>query len=276
MAANLPPEYYIAEQEYQGAKTREEKVKCLEKMLSAIPQHKASQTVRGEIRRKISLLNKEIAAEARKKKGSRKKGIKKEGAAQICLIGLPNAGKSYILNNLCNKKIPSTETPFETGNPEVGMLDVFGVKVQLIEIPSIYPGFYSKSGESRGLMLNCDFLCFVVKNQNDLDFIKSEIGTNKKFVIVSSKDLEVFKKKIWENIEVIRVYTKEPGKQPEKNPVALKHGAKVEDVGQEIHKEFIKRFRYAKVYRKHDKVKERRVGLNFVLEDGDIVEFHVS
>ena len=276
MAANLPPEYYSAEQEYQGAKSREEKIKCLEKMLSAIPQHKASQKVRGEVRRKISILKKEVELEARKKKGSRRKGIKKEGAAQVCLIGLPNSGKSYILNKICNKKIASTEIPFETGSPEVGMLDVFGVKVQLIEIPSIYPGFYSKNGEARGLILGCDFLCFIVKSQSDLDFIKSEIGTNKKFIIASSKDLEVFRKKIWDNIDVIRVYTKEPGKQPEKNPVALKHGSKVEDVGDEIHKEFIKRFKYAKVYRKHDKVKERKVGLNFILKDGDIVEFHVN
>ncbi len=276
MPANLPIEYYKLEEEYSATKSKQGKIKILEKMLSVIPQHKASQKVRGEIRRKISILKKELQLEARKKRGARKRGIKKEGAAQVCLIGLPNSGKSYILNKLCNKDIPSTELPFETNKPEVGMLDIDGVQIQLIELPSIYPGFYEKRGEERNLILTCDLLCFLINSEKDLDFIKSEIGTEKQFVIANSKDLDSLKKKIWEKLNLIKVYTKEPGKKPEKRPVALKCGSTIEDVGKEIHKDFVKRFKFAKVYRKHAKVKERRVGLNFVLEDGDIVEFHIK
>ena len=274
MPANLPIEYYKLEEEYGGAKSREEKIKILEQMLAVIPKHKGTQKVIGEVRLKISKLKKEIEREARKKKGSRRKGIKKEGAAQVCLVGLPNSGKSYILNKLCNKNIPSTDIPFETSSPEVGMLDIDGVKIQLIEIPSVYPGFYEKRGEERGLLLNCDLICFLINKEEDLKFLKSEISLKKEHVVANSKDLEDFKKKIWKKLGLIKVYTKEPGKKPADNPMALKKGATVADAAEEIHKDFVKKLKFAKIFRKKDKVKERRVGLNFVLKDGDIIEFH--
>ncbi len=276
MPANLPIEYYKLEEEYGGTTRREDKLKLLEKMLSVIPKHKGTQKVIGEIRLKISRLKKEAEREAKRKKGSRRKGIKKEGAAQVCLIGLPNSGKSYILNKLCNKNIASTDLPFETASPEVGMLDIDGVQIQLIEIPSVYPGFYKKRGEERGLISNSDLACILISTDKDLEFIKKEVPLHVDYIVANSKNLKKLKEDIWKKLKMIKVYTKEPGKPPEKRPVALKKGSTIEKVGKTIHKDFIKKFKYAKVFRKKAKVKERKVGLNFVLEDGDIVEFHTS
>ena len=275
MPANLPIEYYKLEEEYSSTKTREGKIKILEQMLSVIPSHKASQKVRGEIRRKISILKKEIDKEALKKRGGKRRGIKKEGAAQVCLLGKPNSGKSYILNKLCNKNLKSTSIPFETASPEIGMLDIDGVQVQLIEIPSVYEGFYENSGELRSLIYTCDLICFVIKNEEDLKFLKKEIGLEKKYVTINTEEIELLKNKIWNKLNLIKVYTKEPGKKPEKRPVALKENSTVEDVGEKIHKDFVDKFRFAKVYRKDAKVKEKRVGLKYKLMDSDIVEFHI-
>jgi ribosome-interacting GTPase 1 len=169
MPANLTPEYYAAEEEYRNSMTGEERLRALAKMLSVIPKNKATQTVIGEIRRKMSILKKEMALEARKKRAFAKKGFKKEGAAQVCLVGPPNTGKSYILNKLCNKKIKSTELPFETTEPEVGMMDYDGVQIQLVEIPSTYPGFYEKRGDLQGIIHTCDLVCFVVNSDEELD-----------------------------------------------------------------------------------------------------------
>lgn len=274
MAANLPLEYYKLEDEYTAAKSKQEKIRILEEMLSVIPQHKASQKVRGEIRRKISLLKKEIDVEARKKKGAGKKGIRKEGAAQVVMLGLPNSGKSFILNKLCNKNIASTELPFETKNPEVGMMDYKGVLIQLVEIPSLMPNFYEKQGESKGIIFTADALCFVIKSEKDLELIKKEIDiSNKPIVILKSSESHI-PEKIWNSLKLIKIYTKTPGKAPEKRPVSLKKGATVKDVADEIHRDFIDKFKYAKVIRNKSRIKERQVGLKFVLEDEDIVEFH--
>lgn len=276
MPANLPPEYYKLEDEYSATKSREGRIKILEKMLSVIPSHKASQKVRGEIRRKISILKKEIDKEALKKRGSRRKGIKKEGAAQVCLLGKPNSGKSYILNKLCNKNLKSTSIPFETKTPEVAMLDIDGIQIQLIEIPSVYEGFYEKCGEFRSLIYTCDLICFVIKNDDDLNFLKSEIGLDKQYISIKSKDFEFMKQKIWNKLNLIKVYTKEPGKDVEKTPIAMKENATVGDIGEKIHKDFIDKFKFAKIYRKEAKVQERRVGLKFNLKNNDVVEFHTK
>jgi len=277
MAANLPPEYYGLEEDYSGAKSREEKIRILEKMLTVIPKHKCSQTVIGEIRRKMSLIKKESVLEAKKKKAFAKKGFKKEGAAQVCLVGQPNAGKSYILNKLCNTNLKSTELPFETTEPVLGMMSYEGVQIQLVEVPSVYTGFYEKEGEYRGILKTCDLICFVIKNDEDLEFVRKEIDTHdKKFIVCSSSDLDIFKRRIWEALGLIKVYTKEPGKKHGDRPVALKKGATIEKLGNIIHNDFIKKFRYAKVIRPNDKVKELRAGLSFVLKDNDIVEFRIT
>jgi len=277
MAANLPVEYYTLQDDYSEAKSKEEKVRILEAMLGVIPKHKCSQKVIGEIRRKISLLKKEMVIDAKKKKGTAaRQAIKKEGAAQVVLLGPPNVGKSYLLNRLCNTKLASTELPFETKKAEVGMLNYKNVLIQMIEIPSIYPGFYEKKGEFRGIIFTADALCFVIRNDEDLKLIKSEIDIgNRQYIIVKSTD-ENIPERIWNMLGLIKVYTKVPGKPPEKRPVALKKGATVEHLGNEIHKHFVDRLKYAKIIRSKATVKERHGGLNFVLEDEDIVEFHVS
>ena len=277
MVANLPVEYYLAETEYQNAKSAEEKIRCLEKMLSNIPQHKASQTVRGEIRRRISTLKKDMESEKKRKKGSTKKGIKKEGAAQICLVGYPNTGKSYIMNKLCNTQLASTNLPYETANLEVGMADIEQVKVQMIEVPSAFEGFYEKRGDIRSIVNTCDVICVIYNKEEEISIILKQIDTaGKKIVTAKSTDIDKMKISIWNLMGKIRVFTKQPGKSPEKNPVALDSDATIMDLGKVIHKDFLSKFKYARVIRPHDKIKELKAGLNFRLKDKDIVEFRTS
>ncbi|MCW1309746.1 MAG: GTPase, partial [Candidatus Nanoarchaeia archaeon] len=114
MPANLPPEYYKAEKEYKKIKGTKEKIEFLKKMISLIPLHKGSEKHVAQLKQRLSKLREKLEREEEQKKiVSRKSfGIKKEGAAQVCLVGLPNTGKSFILNKYCNKKIESSEKPF--------------------------------------------------------------------------------------------------------------------------------------------------------------------
>lgn len=82
------------------------------------------------------------------------------------------------------------------------------------------------------------------------------------------------KRKMFEYLDKIRVYTKPPGKEPEfSEPVILKKNDKVEDAAIEIHKDFAEKLRYAKLWRKN--IKGMMVKRDFILEDGDIIEFHL-
>lgn len=85
---------------------------------------------------------------------------------------------------------------------------------------------------------------------------------------------EEIKRKMFEYLDIIRVYTKPPGKEPEFSiPVILKKNEKVEDAAIEIHKDFAEKLRYAKLWRKD--IKGMMVKRDFILEDGDIIEFHL-
>ncbi|MCD6263140.1 TGS domain-containing protein, partial [Candidatus Bathyarchaeota archaeon] len=73
---------------------------------------------------------------------------------------------------------------------------------------------------------------------------------------------------------IIRVYTKEVGEAPSKVPLVLREGATVEDLAKMIHSDFLKNFKYARLWGPSAKFPGERVGLNRSLQDGDIVEIH--
>ena len=266
MPANLPVEYFKLEREYWKVNNKKEKIKILKQMLGVIPKHKGTERIIGEIRRRISKLKEEIKSEEKRKKSiGRKVGIKKEGAGQVVLVGYPNSGKSYLMNKLCNMELKSTNIPFETKRPEVGMMDYKGIKIQLIEIPSYYDGFEEKKKMLMGIIKNADMVVFL--NDGIADKMKT-----KKFIVINSKqELDSIKEKIWRGLNKIIVYTKEPNKK-RYEPIAMKPNSTIKDLGKQIHKDFVNKFKYARVI--HKKV-VKRVGLNYKLEDGDIVEFHL-
>jgi hypothetical protein len=82
-------------------------------------------------------------------------------------------------------------------------------------------------------------------------------------------------KALLESLQVIRVYTKEPGSREDTgHPFVLKSGATINDLAKNIHKEFVQNFLFAMVWAKRLPFSPKKVGLNFVLGDGDIVEIH--
>ena len=82
---------------------------------------------------------------------------------------------------------------------------------------------------------------------------------------------------IFNTLGVIRIYTKEPNKRdPSEKPFTLKRGATLQDLAKSIHGEFIDNFAYARVWAKRLVFSPQKVGLTFVLDDGDIVEIHTK
>ena len=78
---------------------------------------------------------------------------------------------------------------------------------------------------------------------------------------------------LYEHLDILRVYTKIPGKKREMKPIVLPEGSVVEDAAMKVHKElFVERFRTAVIIRDNDKIKRRQVGLNYPLKDGDILQ----
>jgi ribosome-interacting GTPase 1 len=86
-------------------------------------------------------------------------------------------------------------------------------------------------------------------------------------------DLEFLKEKVYNSLNLIRIYTKPPGKNADFNvPVVLPYKSTVLDAAYDIHKDFADKMKYSKLWR-GDK-NPRQVGPEEILMEGDVVEFH--
>ena len=135
MPANLPPQYFEAEKKFRLAKNPADKIVALEEMLAIMPKHKGTDHLRADLRRKIARLTQISEKKAATQRASML--IDKEGAAQIVVIGLPNAGKSQLVSSLTNASPTVAEYPFTTKNATPGMMEFENIQIQLIDTPPL-------------------------------------------------------------------------------------------------------------------------------------------
>lgn len=347
MPINPGLEYQKAERKHHEARTIAEKIKALEEMLRTCPKHKGSEGLQQEIKTKLSKLR--ALQEKQKTTGARYQvSVKKEGAAQIVIIGVPNSGKSTLLAKLTNAKPEIAPYPFTTKLPEVGIMDHEGVKLQVVEIPAVAEGFSASDlGPTLlGIVRQAELTIIIANNNSELKLVRNELANSNiitdkerpkirvtksstgglmfvgeikanmadvkkvlrnhgihnatvefqekvtlkdleevltegiayvKAIVVSTKNkLEDIKKKIWKNLGLIKVYTKQPGKKKDYPPIALEKGSTVRDLALRVHKDFLKKFKFARVWGTSVKFQGAQAGLNLILHDEDVVEFHTK
>ena len=79
---------------------------------------------------------------------------------------------------------------------------------------------------------------------------------------------------LFSNLGVVRVYTKAPGKPPDKDrPFTLRRGQTVEDVARLVHKDVARALRYARVWGMSG-FDGQQVGREHAVVDGDVIELH--
>jgi len=144
MPANLTPEYFRAERKYRAASTSEEKMTYLREMLAVMPKHKGTDKLQADLRAKISKLNKQMQKKSSTRRAEPIYQVEKEGAGQLVLVGMPNAGKSRIISELTNADSRVSDYPFATMNPVIGMMDFADIKIQMVDTPSVSPEFSAK------------------------------------------------------------------------------------------------------------------------------------
>jgi small GTP-binding protein len=92
---------------------------------------------------------------------------------------------------------------------------------------------------------------------------------------LTGRNLEQLKQMVFERLNVIRVYSKPPGKEPNYNaPFIMKKGGTVEDFAGRVHKDFLDQLKAARVWGSgvHD---GQTVSRDHVLHDGDVVELRI-
>jgi ribosome-interacting GTPase 1 len=270
MPVNAPVEYYKAEEKFKNAKGREDKIAALEEMIRLLPKHHGSENAHAMLKSRLAKLRKEG-----EKKGAKQAGIKKEGEAQVCLIGFTNSGKSWLLSKLTSAKPQISSHPYTTTRPEKGMVDYRGIKVQLIEIPATFDPVYMSIART------AEALVLVVRDDNERIRLEEMLRDNfiRTQVVVANplkEKPEIIKEKIWSVLNMIVVYTKSRSRKAAE-PMALPRDGTLMQFAGKVHKDFVKNFRFARIERgEAGKKRIIQAGLNYRLEDGDIVEIHAK
>ena len=108
--------------------------------------------------------------------------------------------------------------------------------------------------------------------------VKKELNAD---IVVSAHDgigIEGLKEFIFQKLDFMRIYMKEPRKEADmKEPMIIQQGSTLKDVCSKTHKDFIKKFRFARVWGKSAKHPGQRLAnLKHKLMDRDIVELHLD
>ena len=102
--------------------------------------------------------------------------------------------------------------------------------------------------------------------------------TNADLAISASNSLgiEKVKQMIFEKLNLIRLWLKEPGKEADMEiPLIVFKKSTIKDVCNKLHKDFVKKFKFARVWGKSSKFPGQKLMLHHVLKDNDILELHM-
>jgi small GTP-binding protein len=236
--------------------------------------------------------------------------VRREGAAQIALVGPPNVGKSSILQALSDIQIKTGDYAFTTLRPIPALTRLGGVLVQLVEIPGLIGGANDDRGGGRallGVLRGADGIVYCGRagaDPSELRTVLDEVAaagievpsilavtradegpadavtslaaafpesTVLRVSVLDDASLEDLRVAMWGLTGLIRVYLRADGEVADE-PLALEPGATIVDVADGIHHELGARCTGARVWGPSARFDGQRVGRDHAVLDGDSVE----
>lgn len=233
--------------------------------------------------------------------------VKKEGSAQIMVVGAPNIGKSSLLKKLSDVQIKVADYAFTTLRPIPTIIKYAGVEVQLVEIPGLIKGASEDIGGGKrllGQIRNCDGILVmhdINRDISEIDIIMEELQKSdivKPVIIAVNKcdtgcteekmkkireqhpiiaipisvkrglNLDLLKQELWNLTGLMKVYTKDS-----EEPIAVSKFSTVRELAEKIHRDFALKCKSARVTGKSTKFPRQQVSMDHALEDSDVVEF---
>ncbi|OGP74181.1 MAG: hypothetical protein A2V86_13690 [Deltaproteobacteria bacterium RBG_16_49_23] len=328
MPANLTPQYLEAEAKFKQAKSVPEKISALEVMMAVIPKHKGTEKLRGQLKSRMAKLKEELQKRPAVSRAEQAYNIKREGAAQVVLLGLPNSGKSSLFTRLTHAPSEVADYPFTTQKPIPGMMKFENFQIQLVDTPPIQidriePGFPNLIRNANAVLIVLDLTedpvfqmevlleelnrmkigignreqahpleegwvfkkAFLLGNKADLRnamegfrALESRFKGQLMVLPVSAKgemNFEEMKKEVYHRLDILRVYTKIPGKEPDlTEPVILRKGSTIDDVALSVHKDFAAKLKYARIWGS-GKFDGQMVKRDYRVSEGDVIELHI-
>jgi len=112
--------------------------------------------------------------------------------------------------------------------------------------------------------------------KEELEKVKRLVKPNICISANKKTNIENLKESIFSSLTFIRIYCKEAGKKADLEvPLILMDGATIETMCRKLHKDFVEKFKFARVWGRSAKFPGQRLMLKHRLKDQDVVELHM-
>jgi len=201
---------------------------------------------------------------------------------QIQLVDTPPLNRDYVEPELLDL-IRRSDIILLVVDLQTDPVEQLEETVNLLEEQRIVPSHLRDKYEDQRLLKFIPFLVLANKNDDEstdenLEIFRELTDNDWPMISVSTitgRNLELLKNTLVDKLQIIRVYSKAPGKEPDLTaPFVLKRGSTVEDFASKVHKDFVDKLKIAKVW--GEKVFDgQMVQRDYILRDGDVVELHI-
>ena len=114
-------------------------------------------------------------------------------------------------------------------------------------------------------------------NEEQIEKINNEVNPD---IFISAQDginMERLKELIFERLNLIRLYLKEAGKEADMvEPLIIKAKPTIRNVCERLHKDFVTKFKFARVWGPSSKFPGQKFMLDHVMKDKDVLEIHLK
>jgi len=201
---------------------------------------------------------------------------------QIQLVDTPPLNRDYLEPELLDL-IRRSDLILLVVDLQTDPVEQLEETVNLLEENRIVPSHLRDQYTEHRLLKFIPFLVLANKNDDantdeNLEIFQELTDKDWPMISVSTitgRNLELLKNTLVDKLEIIRVYSKAPGKEVDLTaPFVLKRGSTVEDFAGKVHKDFVAKLKIAKVW--GDSVFDgQMVQRDYILQDGDVVELHI-
>jgi len=315
MPANLTPQYMEAEKRFKEAETVQDKIVALEEMMATIPRHKGTEKLQADLKKKMSALRKDAEHSKKtgrrdvfivEREGARQLaivGAPNSGKSQLVrrlthatpeVADYPYTTRTPIPGMLLFENVrlqlidlppissvhtePWVATTVRNADAVLWVLDLSDDDLldKLEETRTLLADGHADL-ESKKVLL--------VANKMDAPGADERAGiiaevyrlpmTTISATCASADEVEQFKRVVYDFLDVVRVYTKIPGKKPDlTDPYVVARGSTVLDVAEKVHRDFFENLKFARIWGE-GKADGIMVPRDFVISEGDILELHV-
>jgi len=107
--------------------------------------------------------------------------------------------------------------------------------------------------------------------------IAKQVGAHLLISAQKKEHLDELKELIFQNLDLIRIFMKEPGKEADMDvPMIMFRGCTIHDVCSKLHKDFVEKFKFCRIWGKSAKFPGQKLSLKHALKDGDVIELHLK